>query len=57
MLQEGVNEGIFSFSESCEEKAFFIASATEGAMIFARAFDRKDHYESTVEQIKKTILS
>jgi TetR/AcrR family transcriptional repressor of nem operon len=56
VLEQGREQGDLEFEEDSLEKAFFVASATEGAMVLARAYQLLDHYDSTVDQIKKTII-
>jgi TetR/AcrR family transcriptional repressor of nem operon len=56
VLEKGREWGIMEFDETSVEKAFFVASATEGAMVLARAYQLLDHYDSTVEQIKRTLI-
>jgi TetR/AcrR family transcriptional repressor of nem operon len=56
VLETGREEGLLEFEEDSLEKAFFVASATEGAMVLARAYQLLDHYDSTIAQIKLTML-
>ena len=48
-LGKTVNE--FHFQKTSLEMALFISSAIEGAMLFARAYNKPNHYDITVETI------
>jgi len=57
LLQNGKDRGVLDFEETAEQKAFYIASLMEGAMLFARTTDSIDHYYTVVNQVKSQILA
>lgn len=57
ILELGQNEGEFHFSKKPIDLALFVASAIEGAMLFARAYDKPNHFDITVESIVEMLSS
>lgn len=51
ILDFGRTIGEFHFRKTSSEMALFISSAIEGAMLFARAYGKPNHYDITVESI------
>ncbi|MCE7736717.1 MAG: TetR/AcrR family transcriptional regulator [Candidatus Heimdallarchaeota archaeon] len=51
ILELGRDSGEFKFSKKPIEMALFISSAIEGAMLFARAYKKPNHYDTTTETI------
>lgn len=49
ILELGRESGEFQFSKKPIDMALFISSAIEGAMLFARAYDKPNHYDIAAE--------
>jgi TetR/AcrR family transcriptional regulator, transcriptional repressor for nem operon len=55
LLERGREEGLFTFSDSPEDKAFFILSSIQGALEIARVSDKKRFYRF-VDKIKTELV-
>jgi TetR/AcrR family transcriptional repressor of nem operon len=55
LLERGREEGLFTFSDSPEDKAFFILSSIQGALEIARVSDKKRFYR-IVDKIKTELV-
>lgn len=56
LLRDGLDQGSFAFKEPVNQKAEFIASLIEGALLFSRTSGNVDFFERVVVQIKDQIL-
>ncbi|MHA2097763.1 MAG: TetR/AcrR family transcriptional regulator [Candidatus Kariarchaeaceae archaeon] len=57
ILKLGQDKGEFHFTKKPIEMALFVASAIEGAMLFARAYNKPNHFDITVESISEMLES
>jgi TetR/AcrR family transcriptional regulator, transcriptional repressor for nem operon len=55
LLERGRNEGLFTFSDSPEDQAFFILSSLQGALQIARASNKIFFYR-IVDKIKTDLI-
>ncbi len=56
ILELGRVSKVFSFKKKPIEMALFVSSAIEGAMLFARAYNKPNHYDITVESIIEMLM-
>jgi TetR/AcrR family transcriptional repressor of nem operon len=55
LLERGREEGLFTFSDTSEDKAFFILSSVQGALQMARVSDKK-YFSRMVDKIKTDLI-
>lgn len=56
ILELGRDSKVFYFKKKPIEMALFVSSAIEGAMLFARAYNKPNHYDITVESIIEMLM-
>ncbi|MHA2171822.1 MAG: TetR/AcrR family transcriptional regulator [Candidatus Kariarchaeaceae archaeon] len=57
ILENGRERGEFFFQKPSLDMALFISSAIEGAMLFARAYNKPNHYDIAVESVIEMLSS
>jgi TetR/AcrR family transcriptional repressor of nem operon len=57
LLTEGRGSNLFHFTEKPKDKALYIASTIEGALILSRSFQITDHFSNVTDQVRNLLIS